>query len=294
LTTGGGVAIVIPSPEETEMVRMHRALLLALLSVCGCNVEEDPNSRDFGPQPWPGWCVRSTYSDGEYINHSIYTWENGLLVQTTSFVGEEQGSCSIYSYRDDDRLIEHAQDTSCDGFIDIVTSYEWGENGQLSSSIRKSYSVYTGEPYNCSGSIFTYGPNDELVRRDSGDCDPETEELTLTGNREYYYDDLLRLLRVVVNPHEDGGADEVRQLSYQQDTPLVVEMGIDRPVGGVVETLVHFFYDERGWKITAIVDEYPDTNTGGSDFFYDENDNLILAEDHDGLRWTEYTYDCWE
>jgi hypothetical protein len=198
---------VIPSPEETEMGRMHRALLVILLSVCGCNVEEDPNSRDFGPQPWPGWCVRSTYSDGDYLGSSVNIWQDGVLVRTDGFNAEDvRGACTYYEYREDGRLVKkRIDDYYCDGFIDDEAYYEWGENGQLSSSIRKSYSVYTGEPYNCSGSIFTYGPNDELVRRDSGDCDPETKELTLTGSEEYYYDNLLRMIRHEVhsNPEED-------------------------------------------------------------------------------------------
>jgi hypothetical protein len=95
---------------------------------------------------------------------------------------------------------------------------------------------------------------------------------------------------------EDDVLEEVERFHYHDDDPEMFERERDDPPGGVVESVWTYSYDEHGRKVKVIYNDYPDTNTGQSEYGYDDNGNRIF-EDHSTsslkLRY-EYTYDCWE
>jgi antitoxin component YwqK of YwqJK toxin-antitoxin module len=268
------------------------ALLLLPLPGCGPEGDDGPNSRDFGPQPWPGPCRADEYKNGELIRENMYYWEDGLLVKR-QLVG--QTSCSKYYYREDRRLETIVAERPCGQKKDSLQEYEWNENGQLSSIDYTSYDTDGSALISRSRTIHTYGPNDELTEKLSQEQDLDTGEWKDYGFTRYFYDDLGRLVRVETWDIE-GGVEELSRADdflYEGDASGYHQRNRDSDGDGIVDWVNLMTYDENGLWVKTATDD-------GSIWWerhYNESGMLMKEKTHhpdgDDLEYF-YAYDCWE
>jgi YD repeat-containing protein len=269
-------------PEETEMKTMRLVLPLLLVGFFGCDVEGPVNSKDFGPQPWPGPCEIAFFSNGEANGKTTFLWENGLLERMIFNTGDYWE----YSYREDGRIDEVGKFNNGNSLSDTV-KYEWNENGQLSGKTGFSPNSISAK-YN--RSEYMYGTNDELIMKIYGEWDPESETIQeLLDKTDYFYDDLGRMIRKEeTRPQTSPDPNYIVHFFYQDDETGYYRMDWERPTGtayGILE------YDENGNWVRL------DVNDGRWwKLDYDENGNLLKTEflqSEGGLMEYRYSYDCW-
>jgi hypothetical protein len=269
-------------------------LVLPLLSVglFGCDVDGPVNSKDFGPQPWPGPCSVDTYSNGEHLYLDVYNWENGLLMRIDL---PTSGSCLKYFYKDDGRLLEERRESPCNGPKTKVSSYLWEENGQLREKTTTNYNEDTGEPYSFSKGVYTYGPEDELIHYEGGDWDPETETISVSYIIDYFYDDLGRMIRKEeTRPQTSPEPNYITFMEYHDDEPGFFRVSRDNDGDGDIDQVEILEYDENGLFVHSHEEGNPEDYGHRT---YDESGNILA---HEFINYNDsfieyiYTYDCWE
>jgi YD repeat-containing protein len=272
------------------------ALMLLPLPGCGPEGDDGPNSRDFGPQPWPGPCWLQEYRDGDFTQwESEFTWEDSLLVQRTTYFESQINNCSKYYYNESGRLIHMTYHSGCAGTVGRETTYEWNENGQLSSIDYTSYDTDGSTLISRSRTIHTYGPNDELTEKLSQDQDLDTGEWMDSGFTRYFYDDLGRLVRVETWDIE-GGVEELSRADgflYEEEQQGYYSSEVDLDGDGTIDSTRFISYRENGLYYQTL---FLEDETKYYQREFDDNWNFVKAEYSSGgdLNEVFFSYDCWE
>lgn len=254
--------------------------------------------------------ISSERSYGQAAQH-IYeslgvTIESNLAATFTTTQNNLQLDSINYEYNAEGRLTTENTDRNNDGEIDIVKTFGYDNNGNLTSTSNSSTNTAETLTYDSNNNILTRfidkdQENDSQEsyqysnnKLEQFDLDKDADGTVETSTR-YYYNDQGNITRYEVDQNGDGEAESVSSYEYLNNE--LFSYSEDKDNDQIPNLLISYTYDQNGNRTSQNVDLSADgtPNSVGS-FTYDSNNNPVRYEQDRNLDGQAdyieaYTYD---